>query len=38
VPVLEIAKGTKGEVYIKFPRDTESEKVFTSWVERKKGT
>jgi hypothetical protein len=36
VPILKIGIGKKGEVFIKFPRNEESETVFTEWVERKK--
>lgn len=36
VPVLEIGKGTTGNIYVKFPRNEESEEVFSKWVERGK--
>lgn len=34
VPVLEIGKGKKGDVYVKFPKNKYSEEVFGRWVER----
>lgn len=36
VTVLEIGKGNQGHVYIKFPRNDQSEEVFSRWVERGK--
>jgi hypothetical protein len=36
VPVLEIGKGNQGNIYIKFPRNEQSETVFSRWVERGK--
>jgi uncharacterized protein (DUF1919 family) len=34
VSVLEIGKGKKGDIYIRFPRNEKSEEVFSRWVER----
>jgi hypothetical protein len=34
IPVLEIGKGKKGDIYIKFPRNEKSEEVFSRWIER----
>jgi hypothetical protein len=34
VPVLEIGKGSKGDIFIKFPKNKQSEEVFGRWVER----
>ena len=36
VPVLEINKGKKGDVYVKFPRNEKSEEVFERWIARGK--
>jgi hypothetical protein len=36
VPVLSIGKGTQGDIYVKFPRNEESEAVFTEWINSKK--
>ena len=36
VPVLEVGKGNQGTIYIKFPRNAQSEEVFGRWVERGK--
>ena len=33
--VVDIAKGDKGDVYIKFVRDEECERVFSLWMNRK---
>lgn len=34
VPVLDVGKGSKGDIFIKFPRNEQSEEVFSRWVER----
>ena len=34
VSVLEIGKGNKGDIYIKFPKNEKSMEVFGRWVER----
>lgn len=34
VPVLEIGKGKKNDIYIKFPRNEKSEEVFSRWIKR----
>jgi hypothetical protein len=36
IPALEVGKGKKGDFYVKFPRNEESEKVFSLWCERGK--
>ena len=33
--VIDIARGSKGDVYIKFMRDEECERVFSLWMDRK---
>ena len=35
--VIEIGKGSKGDIYHKFIRDEKSEKVFYEWKRRKYG-
>lgn len=35
--VLEIAKGNKGDLYHKFPRDEQHEKLFMDWKRQKYG-
>lgn len=32
--VLEIGKGNKGDVYVKFLRNAKSEEVFDRWISR----
>lgn len=34
VPILEIGKGKKNDIYIKFPRNDKSEHIFSEWVKR----
>lgn len=34
VPVYEIGKGNKGDIYIKFPKNEQSMEVFDRWVKR----
>ena len=34
VEILEIGKGKKGDVFIKFPRTEESDIVFKDWIEK----
>ena len=36
IPLLEIGKGSKGDIYHKFIRDDLSNKVFDKWVTRNK--
>lgn len=36
VKIIEIGKGKKDDVYVKFTRDDASEKVFSEWIEKKK--
>jgi hypothetical protein len=36
IQVLEIGKGSKGNIYVKFPRNVQSEEVFSRWIERGK--
>jgi hypothetical protein len=36
VPIVEIGKGSRDEVYHKFLRDEKAEQVFTVWVNRNK--
>jgi hypothetical protein len=31
--VLEVGKGNKGDVYVKFPRTDKEEEIFSRWVE-----
>lgn len=35
--IIDIGKGNKGDVYHKFIRDTESEKIFMDWKRKKYG-
>ncbi len=32
-PVLEVGKGKKKDMYIKFPRTSKEEEIFSRWVE-----
>ena len=34
IPIIEIGKGKKNDIYIKFPRNNKSEAVFTKWINR----
>lgn len=34
--VIEIGKGNKGDIYVKFLRNEKSEEVFTRWSNRNK--
>ena len=36
IPILEIGKGKKSDVFVKFPRNEKSEEVFRRWIERGK--
>lgn len=36
IPILEIGKGKKNDIYIKFPRDKKSDEVFSLWVTKSK--
>jgi uncharacterized protein (DUF1919 family) len=33
---LEIGKGKKGDIFVKFPRNAQSEEVFDRWIKRGK--
>jgi len=30
---LEVGKGNRGDIYLKFPRNEKSEEVFSRWIE-----